>query len=44
MHVDDCVVGARSQEAAQLWTAAVLVMPHGGVHKLVVLLDGAEQS
>lgn len=43
MHVDNCIVGARSKEAAQLWTAAMLMVPDYGVHKLVVLLDGAEQ-
>lgn len=43
MHVDDCIVGARSKEAAQLWTAAMLMMPDYCVHKLVVLLDGAQQ-
>ena len=42
MHVDDCIVGARSYEAAQLWTAAVLMVPDYGIHQFVVLLDGAE--
>lgn len=44
MHIDDCIVGARSKEAAQLWTAAMFMVPDYSIHQLVVLLDGAEQS
>lgn len=43
VHINDCVVGPRGHQRAQLWLAAVLVMPANGVHKLVVLLDGADQ-
>lgn len=43
MHVNDGVVGPRGHQTAQLGLAAVLVVPANGVHKLVVLLDGADQ-
>lgn len=43
MHVNDCVVRARGHQVAQLGLAAVRVMPADGIHKFVMLLDGADE-
>lgn len=43
VHVNDCTVGPRGHQIAQLWLAAVLMMPANGIHQLVMLLDGADQ-
>ena len=43
MHINDGTVGPGGHQAAQLRLAAVLVMPANGIHKLVVLLNGADQ-
>ena len=43
VHINAGTVGPGGHQAAQLRLAAVLVMPANGIHKLVVLLDGADQ-
>ena len=43
MHINDCTVGPRGHQIAQLWLAAILMMPANSIHKLVMLLDGADQ-
>lgn len=43
MHINDGVVGPGGHQIAQLWLAAVLMMTANGIHKLVMLLDGADQ-
>lgn len=43
MHINDCIVGPRGHQIAQLWPAAILMMPANSIHKLVMLLDGADQ-
>lgn len=43
MHVDGGVAGAGGQQAVQLGSGAVLVMPAQRVDDLVVLLDATQQ-
>jgi hypothetical protein len=43
VHINDCIVGTRGHQIAQLWLAAMLMVPGNGIHKLVMLLDGADQ-
>ena len=43
VHINDCIVGPRGHQIAQLWLAAMLMMPANGIHKLMMLLDGADQ-
>lgn len=43
MHINNGIVGPRGHQIAQLWLAAMLMMPTNGIHKLVVLLNGADQ-